>query len=819
LRNQEAERYARIAVLAAGLVVLIVIGVYFQRSVRRRHARRASSSAVPSEVQQQSDNFSYSDVEQGRTIFTVRASHATQYKDQNRALLQDVWITVYGHEGNRNDNIHTRECSYEPLSGGIRCQGAVQIDMQAANPSPRAAGTPGAPGAGQSAGQATDQATLQAMHVKTSDITFNRETGEAATSAPVEFQFPQGQGRGVGVSYSTRNATVRVNQSVEFNLNASDRAGGLPVDATGSSLEIHRNEHRVILAGPSTVRQGDRQLSAGKITIILDESDHAKEAIAGGSPVLHGASTGGKFSLAASRFQAALSQQGWVESIAAEGSVNGERHSAAGTDHFSAAQVNFTMLPERNLIREMTASGGVTAESKQGAESRSLKTETLRISFANRPAPASRSNGQQSQNASQAPAQTPESQRIESAETLAPATIESKSASEAVTLSAKKFVAQFDSAGRLDKLLGHADVEIRRQVPGSAPQASSSAELAATFAPDGQWDSLDQSGNVRFREADRAASAARARMSRATGITTLEGSPVLSDATSRTTASAVTMNQQSGELRASGKVVSTYLASASNDAINLGSGPAHISADALSGSAKSGHVVYEGHARLWQGESVLEAQRIEIWRDDKKLEATGHVVAIFPQAPGSGPTFAIPSSRPPAAAAAAFPSPAVPEGPTLWQIHAPVLTYWANDVKAHLEGNVTATSEQGSLESKTLDVFFTPATTPSPGTGASRPSAQSPGSGSGANAGQQLSQVLAQGNVVVRQGDRRGTGEQAEYTAASQKFVLSGGQPTLTDAASDTTTGRSLTFFVASDTILIDSQDGVRTLTKHRVEK
>ncbi len=56
------------------------------------------SSIVPSEVQQQSDNFSYSDVEQGRTIFTVRASHATEFKDQNRALLQDVWITVYGRK-------------------------------------------------------------------------------------------------------------------------------------------------------------------------------------------------------------------------------------------------------------------------------------------------------------------------------------------------------------------------------------------------------------------------------------------------------------------------------------------------------------------------------------------------------------------------------------------------------------------------------------------------------------------------------------------------------------------------------------------------
>jgi hypothetical protein len=78
---------------------------------------------------------------------------------------------------------------------------------------------------------------------------------------------------------------------------------------------------------------------------------------------------------------------------------------------------------------------------------------------------------------------------------------------------------------------------------------------------------------------------------------------------------------------------------------------------------------------------------------------------------------------------------------------------------------------------------------------------------------------LALGNVVVRQGDRRGVAEQGEYLVADGKFVLSGGQPTITDASSDTTTGHSLTFFVANDTILIDSQEGSRTLTKHRVEK
>jgi len=774
------------AALGAGLLVLVVAGVYLQRAYRAVRLRRALPSTVPSEVQQQSDNFSYSDVEQGRTIFTVRASHATQFKDQNRALLQDVWITVYGREGNRNDNIHTRECSYEPASGGIRCQGEVQIDMQGA---PQPGGKPAG----------------QPMQVKTSDLTFNRETGEAATAAPVEFRFPQGHGHGVGVSYSTRDSTLRVNQSVEFDLNASDRAGGLPVNAAGTSLEIRRNEHSVVLAGPATVRQGDRQLSAAKISIALDENYRAQKALAEGNPVIRGGDPGAKFSLAANHFQAALNQQGSIESIVAEGSVAGARQTSAGSDHLSAARLEFTMLPERNLVREMNASGGVTAESKQGADARSLKTSALRVVFANAPGNARASQALPSQ----ASVPATGSQLVQSIETLAPGAIESRTGNEAINVNARKFVAQFDSNGRFEKLLGHSGVDLTRQVPGSVPQSSSAAELVATIGADGQWNTLDETGNVRFQQADRHATAATARMSRSTGMITLEGSPVLSDSMGRTTAASVAINQQSGELHASGGVVSTYLASASNDAVNLGSGPAHISADSVSGSTTSGHIVYEGHARLWQGESVLEAARIELWRDEKKMQATGHVVAIFPQAPGSGPSFAIAATK----------SPSRPTSPTLWQIHAPVLIYWSDQGKAHLEGGVTATSDQGSLESRILDVFLTPAG--ASGTEPSHPSTShgvSSGQPSGAG-GQQLSRVLAQGDVVVRQADRRGTGEQAEYTAADQKFVLSGGQPTFTNASNDTTTGRSLTFFVASDTILVDSQEGVRTITKHRVEK
>ncbi len=790
MRNREAARYARWAAITAGLIALAVGGVYAERAVRRARAGRNAPAAVPVTVQQQSAQFSFSKVEQDRTIFTVRASHATQYKDQNRAVLQDVWITLYGRDGSRNDNIHTRECSYEGAQD-VRCEGDVEIDLANANP---AAGQPG----GLSTG------TVQ---VKTSNLSFNRNTGEASTTAPVEFHFPSGQGRGVGVSYSTNDSIVRVEQAVAFELNASEQTGGMPVTATGNSLEIRRADRTVVLKGPAIVKEGARELSADTFLVELDADYRARRAVAEGHPQIRSSEGGGKTSVTAERFEAVLNPAGWVEHVVAHGRIVGARQTAAGTDRFSAAHAEFTMVPEKNLIQDMNATGDVRAESHQRGDSHVLRTDALRVTF---------STGSGSGLAGNAPGKA-DQQRIESAETLAPATIESRSRNEVTTLRAKKFVAQLAPSGRLDRLLGHAGGEVRRQIGNTAPQILSAAELIATFGAQGDWDTVDQRGDVRFQQMDRQATAEHAHIVRATDTITMDGSPVISDAMSRTTAANVVVNQKSGELHATGGVVSTYVPAAQADALSLGSGTAHISADALSGNVGSSHaiVTYTGHARLWQGESVLDSDQIEVWQDDKKLQATGHVVAVFSQV--SGPVLAAPamhsSSKPDPQTST---SSGAASGPTLWKVLAPTLTYWSDQGKAHLEGGVTASSSQGYLESRTLDLFLNPATPGAGGITAPPAASKAP---AGTPAGRQLERALALGGVVVRQGDRRAMAEQAEYTAADGKFVLSGGEPTIADASSDTTTGHSLTFFVANDTILIDSQEGSRTLTKHRVEK
>ena len=742
MRNQEAARYARWSAVAAGSIALLVIGIYAERAISAARRRHATPAVVPAAVQQETQTFAYKRVEKDRTIFTIRASRTTQFKEGTPALLEDVWITVYGREGNRNDNIHTRECSYDQKSGGVQCKGELTIDIQdGVNPS--------------------NTTPPKSMQVKTSNLTFDGQTGEASTPAPVDFSFPQGHGRGVGVIYSTQTAMIHVEHAVEFEMTPTDHTDKLPIRVTGSSLEVRRENRTVTLAGPAIVRQGDRELSAEKIILELDEDFHARHAVAEGHPAVRGSRDNGTFSVAADKFEGYLGPQGWIERVVANGGVTGTRKSPAGTDNFSGGHVEFAFEPQHNILREMTATGGVTAQSQTGAVSQLLNTAALRVKFA--------------------PGGQPDQQRIDSAETLAPATIESKNGAETTQLRAPKFRTQFAPGGRLNRLFGSGGVEVRSQNGNSPPQVSTAQTLNATFSPDGQWTTVEESGNVHFQQADRQATAAHARIDRAADQIVLSGSPVLSDAMSRTTARTVTIGQKSGVIDAEGGVVSTYMPSGQGDSVNLGSGPAHVTADALSGSTSSGHVVYSGHSRLWQGESVLEADQIAVWRDEKKMQATGHVVAVFPQT--SGPTLRPVSQSSSNTSGNASGS---GSGPTLWQIRAPSLTYWNDQNKARLEGGVLATSQQGSLESPTLDVFLGPATNP---TSSNPPSGQRPAERAGTASTGQLSRILAQGGAVVRQGDRRGMADQAEYTAADQKFVLSGGQPTLIDGSGNTTTG------------------------------
>jgi lipopolysaccharide export system protein LptA len=134
------------------------------------------------------------------------------------------------------------------------------------------------------------------------------------------------------------------------------------------------------------------------------------------------------------------------------------------------------------------------------------------------------------------------------------------------------------------------------------------------------------------------------------------------------------------------------------------------------------------------------------------------------------------------------------------------MTYANNDGRARLEQGVHARSNEGSIRADSLDLFFT-----------------SSERGGRQETEKRVTRATALGHVAIDQNNgqdnRHGTGDRGEYVASEGKFVLSGGPPTVHDDLGNSTSGRQLTLFFADDKILVDSADGLRTRTTHRVEK
>jgi hypothetical protein len=126
---------------------------------------------------------------------------------------------------------------------------------------------------------------------------------------------------------------------------------------------------------------------------------------------------------------------------------------------------------------------------------------------------------------------------------------------------------------------------------------------------------------------------------------------------------------------------------------------------------------------------------------------------------------------------------------------------------------VIAQSVDQKMRAPVVDLYFTRAATASATSGSVAPAPKASPAGP-----QQISKVVGTGGVIVEEAARKAVADRGVYTASDGKFVMSGGNPTLYDGAAGNTSGRQLTFFLADDTIIVDSETGSRILTKHRVD-
>jgi lipopolysaccharide export system protein LptA len=639
---------------AAIAVSLVVAGAYLHRRKQGRDVLKSVPGKIGLDIQQTAEGFKVSKSEQGRTIFTIRASKAVQFKMGGRAELKNVTITLYGRDASRYDQIYGDDFSYDPESGDVLAKGEVRIDLEA---NPEGLLKPD---------QAAPTTLKNPVHLVTRDLIFNQKTGDAFTDAKVDIEMPQAGGSAVGMHYAAKDNALALKSNVDLSLR-----DGSKVRLTAGRGVIMKEPRQIFLERPR-LTHGSARMEAAYGTIYLrpdNTVDHVvanndvRAEFAGDSPI-HARAQQAEFDL--NDAQDGLSNAIFQGNVEMESGGEHPAQANAGkvvVDFAGRDRVSQVRALENVKLVEAPATGSSAASNAQRVE---VSAPAMDFFVA-------------------------KGRHLDRAETSAGGqiTILPAAANGARTVvTAGRFDARFDDRSHLQTLHGAPDAKIVSSAPGQPDRISTSQTVDVAFHAAGGIESIVQQGNFTYNDGERQAHADRARYTPANEIVELTGSPRVTDSSLTTTAKILRMNRASGDATAEGNVKSTYsdLREQPNGALLASASPIHITAREMTVHRTSAVAIYSGDARIWQDANVVEALTIQFDRDHRSVVAEGNgkpvsTVLVQVNAKGQATPVAITSQR---------------------------LTYTDDQHRAHFEGGVVAKGSDVTITSDHVDAYMLP---------------------------------------------------------------------------------------------------------------
>jgi lipopolysaccharide export system protein LptA len=784
-------RLRRWLVLAGVVLCLVVAGAYVHRRRQAREVFKQIPAKMNLNIQQTAEGFKVSKSEQGRTLFTVQASRAVQFKTGGRAELHHVTITLYGRDASRYDQIYGDDFAYDPQTGDVTAQGEVRIDLEA---NPEGLLKPD---------QSKPEGMKNPIHLVTHDLVFNQKTGNAFTRGKVELRMPQATGSAMGIHYTAKDNVLTLDSQVRLALS------GARSETLQATRAIITKEPRQAVLEEPRLADGTQKMQARRATLFLRDdntvehvmaSDDVQVQITGKSPAQARAS---EAEFTVNKAQDGLSRAVFHGDVQIES--GGDRPSRVNAGRIQvdfAARNQVSKIHAEENVRLVEGASPEPGAGSAGTNSALAANPALAAGSVTSARAATKIAGgaagvparRKAEAAPQIEITAPaidffmaKGKGLDHAETSGTARIAilpTKGDGSSTAVTAGNFQAKFDANGRLSSVHGAPDAKVVNTTPGQPDRTSTSDQIDATFRPAGGMDSIVQQGNIAYSDGERQARADRARYTPADKMLVLTGSPRITDQGLATTADTLRMNRGTGDAIAEGNVKTTYsdLREQPNGALLAGASPIHVTARSMTAHRDSASATYSGEVRLWQDANIVEAPNIEFDRDRRSIVARGNgrpVSTALVQVEKSGKVTPI-------------------------SITSIGLTYTDDQRRAQFEGGVTAKGADVTVVADHVDAYLA----------ARSQNASGPMKGQG-----RLDRLVAEGNVVVQEPGRKASGNQLTYTVADDKFVLSGGTPSIFDAEQGKIRGDSLTFFRRDDRVLVEGKDSSPTVTQTRVAR
>ena len=617
----------------------------------------------------------------------------------------------------------------------------------------------GNPGGLEHPDQAPPEEMKNPIHVEARGLAFNSKSGNASASGRIEFQTPQASGSAIGIDYVSKTATMTLLSGIVMDVSSPQS-----VRLNAERAVITKTPRQIVLSQPRVVHD-QRRLRSDRATLLLRDDNTVDRIMAEGDveSEIHGASDAtaradrGELFLTGPRNLLTMAALSGNVKLA----VQGERPAEA-----AAGRVTLRFAGKQMLQ---------SAHAEEGVKLTQRKMETADAQDVEMTAPAM-------------DFVVKDGRQLESAITSGPPqiVITQPGVNQRTVVTAAKFTASFTERNRLATLHGAPGAKIVSSKPGQPDRISTSRVLDVAFRPEGDIASIVQQGELIYVDGTRKAWAQRATYSPADQMLVLNGSPRVVDSGMTTTAEVMRMNRGTGDAIAEGDVKSTYseLKAQPGGGMLASADPIHVTSRSMMAHRSPGVAVYSGHATLWQNANVVQAPTLEFDREHRSLVAKGTanqpVSTVLVQVDKNGKSTAV-------------------------TITSARLTYKDADREIMLDGAVTAKGADATMTARQMNVFLRPRDRANSGAEQGIPG--------------EVERIVAQGNVVITQPTRHATGDQLVYTAAEEKFVLTGGPPSIFDAERGQITGDSLTFFKRDDRVLVEGKETSPTVTRTQVAR
>jgi lipopolysaccharide export system protein LptA len=665
----------------------------------------------------------------------IWAHRLGQSKDNSRIDLENVELHIFHQESGQYDRVKSARAQFSPADQRLYSEGEVEITL---------------------AVPAQGQPRRGLVSIRSSGVTFDTTTGKASTERPADFVFDNGNGKSVGAYYDPNSNELRMLSAVELNWkNPGPRS--VPMKLEAGTLSYQEKDSKIWLVPWARLTRQQSVIESGPAVVTLEEGVISKIE----AQKAHGTDRypGRALEYSAAGLWLDFAEDGTVQKALGRPDARLVSTSANTVTTVTAEQVDlyFVASDGESTLAKAVATGNGVVEArplpdagKPLPETRLLRSSVIEVKM------------------------RPGGREIDGLETPGRGSLEflpNRPDQHHRTLVGDRLSIAYGPDNQI-RSFRSVNVETRTDPTAEGRRhnrdvaVTRSRSLQADFTPQtGQLAEVQQQDNFTYQEGERRAVAAKATMDQSLNLLTLDTHARMWDATGSTSADRIRVDQRTGDLTATGHVDSSRLPDQKQPGSQMLSGdqPLQAMADHMTSTKGNRLIRYEGGVVLWQGSNRIQADRVEIDRENRRLTAAGRVLTQFLEETKSSQ----------------------PSSPVFTVVRSARLVYTEADRLAWYTGGARMTRPGLDVKAEEIRAWLSPQ-----------------GSDS------RVEKAWADGKVEIAQSSpqrtRTGIGDHAEYYTVEQKVILRGGRPQLTDSKSGSVRGDELTYWANDDRLQVN---------------